>query len=383
MKELPAVSVIIPMFNAEKYVGECLDSVLNQTFQNFEVIVVDDCSTDSSVDVVKSYAPKFNGRLQLVHMNKNSGGAGFPRNKGINLARGEYFLSIDADDVISPTALEELYSIAKEFDADVVACEKYYNVPAGHWYDENFIKDLMAYSYQNANLVDKPTFLTDDLSERVQRFSRSGFLWNVWSKLIRRDFIFENEFTFANTIIEDMIFTGCLVFTAKRFVLVPNVINFYREIDGSVSRTKERGFPFFRRYVKALTSSFAYFNEFLSGREFFRQHPDMKYLALKKVWDEVTNYFILMYDQFPPYEFDEILREELSCGDNLALSAFACNMTNAYRLYSVQLQEDIAKLEKSERENKAYIAELEKFAVQSQRRVAELEAELNRLKGKE
>ena len=60
-KNIPAVSIVIPMYNTEKYIGECLDSILAQTFQDFEVIVVDDCSTDKSCDVVESYLPKFNG----------------------------------------------------------------------------------------------------------------------------------------------------------------------------------------------------------------------------------------------------------------------------------------------------------------------------------
>lgn len=122
----PAVSVVIPMYNAEKYAGECLDSLLSQTFQNFEVIVVDDCSTDSSCAIVESYAEKFGGRLKLARMKKNSGSAGFPRNKGIEVSRGEYIFNMDADDLVTPTALEELYAQAKNFDADVVHCEKYY-----------------------------------------------------------------------------------------------------------------------------------------------------------------------------------------------------------------------------------------------------------------
>ena len=94
----PAISVIIPMYNVERYVGECLDSVLLQTFQDFEVIVVDDCSTDNSVEVVNSYVPKFDGRLRLISMEKNTGGGGKPRNRGIELACGEYVQFLDADD---------------------------------------------------------------------------------------------------------------------------------------------------------------------------------------------------------------------------------------------------------------------------------------------
>ena len=69
----PAVSVVIPMYNVEKYVRDCLDSLLAQTLKNFEVIVVDDCSTDSSPAIVQSYAEKFGGRLKLVHMKKKHG----------------------------------------------------------------------------------------------------------------------------------------------------------------------------------------------------------------------------------------------------------------------------------------------------------------------
>ena len=76
-KNIPAVSIVIPMYNAEKYIGECLDSILAQTFQDFEVIVVDDCSTDKSCDVVESYLPKFNRggveKLSLLHCSFNSG----------------------------------------------------------------------------------------------------------------------------------------------------------------------------------------------------------------------------------------------------------------------------------------------------------------------
>lgn len=121
-KTIPAVSIIIPMYNTEQYIRDCLDSILAQTFQDFEVIVVDDCSTDNSVLIVESYLPKFNqgvNRLKLIRSEKNSNTPGMPRNVGIRFSRGEYILFVDSDDAITPTALEELYPIAKKFDADV------------------------------------------------------------------------------------------------------------------------------------------------------------------------------------------------------------------------------------------------------------------------
>ena len=123
----PTISVIIPIYNAEKYIAECLDSLLVQTFQDFEVIVVDDYSTDNSFKIVESYVEKFNGRLLLTKTEKNSDSEAIPRNKGILLSRGEYVQFVNADDMISTTALEELYALSKEYSADLVYVEKHYS----------------------------------------------------------------------------------------------------------------------------------------------------------------------------------------------------------------------------------------------------------------
>ena len=140
------ISVVIPLYNAEKYVRECIISLLAQTFQDFEVIFVDDCSTDNSVAIVESYAPKFGGRLTLAKMEKNSGSGALPRNKGLSLAKGEYIQFLDADDTLIPTALEELYTLAKEYDADVVYCEKHFmSSGAG----EEFIKNIFEFVKQS------------------------------------------------------------------------------------------------------------------------------------------------------------------------------------------------------------------------------------------
>ena len=359
--EIPKISVIIPLYNAEKYIGECLDSLIAQTLQDFEVIVVDDCSTDNSVEIVQNYAEKFGGRLKISRTQKNSGGCAVPRNVGLNFSRGEYISFLDTDDAFTTTALEELYLIAKKFDADVVCCEKYYDVPEKIWYDAELRKKIKPFSYQSGEFVTEPTLISDDLYERVKACYEHRFLWNVWSKLVRRDLIFENEFVFADTLIEDVIFTICLACVAKKFIRVPNVVNYYREREISVSNIPLTDNNYFLKYIRALTSAFRYLDEFLSSREFFNQHSDIKYLALETCHQEILRYLQKIYAQEPVQAFDELLRQEFSKGNNIALAAFIFGAMNVYNLKLTLALQRVDELEKINRQDKAYIAELEKF----------------------
>ena len=123
---VPAISIIMPMFNVDKYVGQCLDSVLAQTFKDYEVMLVNDCSTDRSREIAESYLDKFDGRLRIHSLAHNSGGAAVPRNTAIRMARGKYLYILDSDDVLLPKTLEEFYNAAEEFDADYVHTEKHF-----------------------------------------------------------------------------------------------------------------------------------------------------------------------------------------------------------------------------------------------------------------
>ena len=114
-KNFPEISVIIPLYNAEKYIGACLESLANQTFQDFEVIVADDCSTDKSAMVVKSFISTFGDRLRLVKLSKNSGVPSTPRNFALKKARGKYVYYLDSDDLLTPTAFEELGTRSRIF----------------------------------------------------------------------------------------------------------------------------------------------------------------------------------------------------------------------------------------------------------------------------
>lgn len=358
---LPKISVIIPMYNAKKYIGDTLDSLLAQTFPDFEVVVVDDCSTDNSVSIVQSYAEKFDGRLKISRTKKNSGAPGEPGNIGLSLSRGEYLSILDNDDALTPTAFEELYSVAKKFDADVVACEQFFYVPNEFWNDTEKIKTLQPRSYSSIVPVSKPTLIPFDVAERVQDCYNAKFLWPLWSKLIRRDFLVENEITFAKNLMQDMLATCCIVYSAEKFVRVPNVINFYRVRKDSLWHNVGEPKKFFGKYVRALITGFEYLENFLSGREFFKQHPDMKNLALETYLREILAYLNKIYQKFPVHKFDEILRQEFSKSSVAALSAYVFSLMNVYRLNFSSAQQHVVELEKIIRQDKAYIAELEKL----------------------
>lgn len=113
------VSVIIPAFNEEKYIKKCIDSILNQTLKDIEIVLVDDGSTDKTYEIMKYYDNNYDN---VTAIQMNHGGVGKARNKGISLARGEYIKFVDSDDYIEPNALELMYNKAKENDASIVRC---------------------------------------------------------------------------------------------------------------------------------------------------------------------------------------------------------------------------------------------------------------------
>ena len=183
----PAISVIIPMYNVEKYVGQCLESLLNQTFQDFEVIVVDDCSTDNSIEVVKKYIPNFKNRLQIIKLDKNSGNAALPRNMGLRLSRGKYISFIDPDDLIVKNAFEILYNIAESTQAEVVHSERYL-APIDEFKEIDSDTKFKITTFLNGPFVDKNTYLSNNLADRIIYFSQNRFLWSSCTKFYLRDF---------------------------------------------------------------------------------------------------------------------------------------------------------------------------------------------------
>lgn len=119
----PKVSVIIPVYNIEKYLGQCLESVCNQTLKEIQVIAVDDGSTDGSAAICKDFAARYPGILEYYH--KENGGSASARNLGLEHARGEYIGFIDSDDWVEPDMYEKMYRCAVDHNADMVMCRSF------------------------------------------------------------------------------------------------------------------------------------------------------------------------------------------------------------------------------------------------------------------
>ena len=118
------VSVIVPVYNVEKYVEKCLQSLVNQTLDNIEIIVVNDGSTDNSKQIIQAFI-KENLDTNIIYLEKENGGLSDARNYGMNYATGEYIAFLDSDDYVKNTIYEKMYNKAVEKNADYVECDFY------------------------------------------------------------------------------------------------------------------------------------------------------------------------------------------------------------------------------------------------------------------
>lgn len=179
------ISVIIPVYNVEKYLRECLDSVVNQTLKDIEIICVNDGSTDNSLEILKEYE-KQDSRIKII--DKKNEGAGAARNLGLKSATGDYVIFFDSDDYMDITALEKLYQNITDTNADISICKSY------EFYDGDEEKQVTEYAIKNNLLDNKTVFSPQEVSKYIFQFCVG---W-PWDKLYRREFVQKNGLTFQN-----------------------------------------------------------------------------------------------------------------------------------------------------------------------------------------
>ena len=268
------------MYNVEKYIGALLESLLTQTFQDFEVIVVDDCSTDNSCAVVESYVTKFGGRLKLSRMEKNSGGPGAPSNKAVALSRGKYVYVMDDDDLLVNNALEILYNYAEKFNADVVQMDKVLEFVTNTEKPFPDMKELLM-SHRKSFHVDKPTIETDTLPERIIDFCKGKFTWQAWAALVKRDLLMENNIIFPSLKSSaDIIWTIEIILYAKIFLHIPDICYIYRHRPNSITRSLQNLKDRIKFWMDINFEGIKFLDGLLERQKFFQENPQYKWILL-------------------------------------------------------------------------------------------------------
>ena len=208
------ISIIVPIYNVEKYLRDCIDSIINQTYINTEIILVNDGSTDSSPDICEEYASKYEN-IKII--NKKNGGLSDARNAGLEKATGTYVMFTDSDDYLAPNSCEVLYNAIKETNLEFVTGNfAFTNNDGTPWK-----KPMFSDKFENTNLS-------------IVDYKKSFYLLNcgVWNKIFRRDFIEKNNLKFEVGLpSEDDIFVTLSFMKAKNSYYIKDVVYYYRQRD--------------------------------------------------------------------------------------------------------------------------------------------------------
>lgn len=254
-KEDILISIIVPVYNVEKYLKKCIDSILNQTFQNFEIIFVDDGSTDNSLKILEEYKEKIS---KIVILHQKNQGAGSARNAGIEVAKGKYLQFLDSDDFFERTMLEELYDHAEKYNADLTVCSSK-NIDENN----NIISDNNPLFPINIEKIPfNIPFSWQDYPEEI--FSMFAVI--PWNKLYLRDLIIKNNIRFQNlTSSNDVAFSHISRICANKIVVFDKKLINYR-----ATRTGNIG-EYRANHTIDIIEALLYVKNFLKKRKLYKK----------------------------------------------------------------------------------------------------------------
>ena len=270
------VSVIVPVYNVEDYLEECLDSIVNQTFKDIEIICINDGSTDNSLKILNDYEIQDNRVKIISQENKGQGSA---RNKGLSIAKGDYIYFIDSDDYIDLKTIGTLYNNAISNNSEIVVSkiarfnnnsnEINYSVP-GFDFEHVFPDE----DFNNFNFTYK------NIKEYV--LNRS---YAPWMKLFKKEFLLENNFKFIENLpFEDILFHIQTFLNAKSISFSPNFFYYYRNNPNSTMNTSKNGFNIFKiiDIVENYLNENDFIDEFEDEFDFFKVTQIIYYLISTK-----------------------------------------------------------------------------------------------------
>ena len=212
------ISIIVPVYNVEKYLENCIESILNQTFKDFELILVDDGSTDNSGKICDIYEKK-DSRIKVIH--KNNGGLSSARNTGLDIACGKYVGFIDSDDSIHPRMYEMLYDLIKKYESDISCC------------NYKKIYDIFKDEYENVNSLEVIEMSNIEAIKNLYDKEIGVKLVIACNKLYRKN-LFDNIRYKVGRLHEDEFMAHRILYNSKKITYVDNELYYYLQREGSI-----------------------------------------------------------------------------------------------------------------------------------------------------
>lgn len=272
MKQKPLISVVVPVYNVEKYLKKCLDSIIGQTYKNLEIILVDDGSTDESGAICDVYKEK-DSRIRVVHQ-KNQGLSG-ARNTGINIANGELLGFVDSDDYITENMYERLLEVLLKNDADICICDCECIMEAG----EEIIHQ--EYPKLEAEALNKEQAL-----QRLDGFSYPYWKYvTAWNKLYRKHLFDELRYPVGKKN-EDEFIAHILISKAERLAVISEPLYMYVQRADSIMGGSQK-----KKHIDAVYALKERCNFFLerNNKQLYKAALRMAYLIFKEILCEQKN----------------------------------------------------------------------------------------------
>ena len=232
---MPKVSIVVPCYGVEKYLNRCIESLINQTLRDIEIILVDDGSPDKVPEMCDEWA-KMDSRIKVIH--KQNAGLGFARNSGLDCARGEYIAFVDSDDYIDLAMYNTLYDIAKNKDLDAVFCGFEKEYAENKFRNIQECSEYIEFANENVKRLIPDFVASSPYCKREYKYEMS-----VWHSLYKREIIEDNAIKFVSErdfVSEDIPFQIDFLEHAKKISFIPDVLYHYCYNNGSLSKKISR-----------------------------------------------------------------------------------------------------------------------------------------------
>lgn len=294
-KKMPKVSIIIPVYNVENYIEKCLDSVVNQTLQDIEIIIVNDGSTDFSKVKIKPYLEKYPKKIK--YLEKGNGGLSSARNYGIPYVTGEYIAFLDSDDYIELETYEEMYELAKKENADMVECDFIWEYPNKQKEDCGAIYHNKKEMIEKARVVAWNKLIKREIIEKAKvefpvglRYEDVEFFYELVPSLNKVSFVKKYLIHYVQR--NDSIVNSQNIRTTEIFTVLEHVIEFY----------KKNGI--YEEYSQELEYIYVRFLLCSSLKRMCKiPNKKQRKQALEQTWNKI-------HTKFPEWKKNEILKKK-------------------------------------------------------------------------